>query len=336
MVSRPILADGRWLNADGIGRFTAELQSRGPADCVWLRGGPKVSHPTSPFWLTSRLRAERPGAFFSPGFVPPVGRPVPFVFTIHDLIPLQSTGESSFLIRCAFNRIIRPAARRAFRVLTDSEYSKQEIIAWTGVREDRVVVVGCGVSKEYTPDGARLQRARPYLLYVGNRTGHKNLNRLLQAYEMSGLAEQYDLVLSGKPDEELRSRLQSPAARAGLCFAGYIPEEDLPAYYRSATAAVLVSLCEGFGLPPLEALACGTPVVVSGTTSLPEVVGDVGIQVDPLDLESIADGLRRGVAGSLQDERLRAKRVARAAEFTWERTAERVWGVVEEARSSGR
>ena len=334
MPRHTILADGRWLAADGIGRFARELRQRGPASCDWLGGGPRAASPWSPFWLSLRLRTRRKAVFFSPGFVPPLTTRNSLVFTIHDLIHLKADGETGVLKRCFYDRIIRPAARKAFRILTLSEHSKQELVAWTGLPAERVVVVGVGVSPDFTPEGPRVERPRPFLLYVGNRKPHKNVDRLLQAYDVSGLAEGYDLVLSGKPDEELRAKLQNPAARTGLYFAGFIPEAELPAYYRTAAAVVIPSLHEGFGLPALEALACATPVVASGTGALGEVVRGAGILVDPLDVESIAQGMRDAVAQTPQAGMYREAGLSRAAGFTWDRTAQLAWQVVDQAVQS--
>lgn len=324
-----LLADARWIGPHGIGRFAREVLSR--VGGGFLDKGLPLLHPLEPFWLSFQLYRRQPQVYFSPGFNPPLVSPCPFVFTIHDLIHLRVPQEVSPAKQLYYKAVVRPAARRAYRVLTVSEYSRREILEWARLPEHRVTVVGNGVSTAYSPEGPRHQPGYPYLLYVGNRKPHKNLGRLFRAFAASGLARDVRLVLSGPLDAETHNLARSLGIEGGVVFAGLIPEEELPAYYRGATALVFPSLYEGFGLPPLEAMASGTPVLTSNTTSLPEVVGDAAVTVDPLDIDQMAARLRELVEDTALRAVLRERGLERARLFSWEKTAEAVRRVLEAA-----
>lgn len=325
--------DSRWVGPHGIGRFAQEVLARLPGKP--LRSPFSPLSPLDPLALSAALWLRRPAVFFSPGFNPPLWSPVPFVFTIHDLIHLHVPEELSRLKAAYYRFVVRPAARRAFRVLTVSEYSKTQIVRWAGVKPDQVVVVGNGVDLAFSPDGPAYDPGYPYILYVGNRKPHKNLPRLLEAFaQVAAEQPELHLLLSGAPDDETRHQALRLGIYHRVVFAGHIPEAQLPALYRGAALLTLPSLYEGFGLPPLEAMACGTPVVVSDTTSLPEVVGEAGVLVDPQSVPSIADGLRRALTDSDLRERLRAAGLERARQFSWDRVAERVRRVLAEAEAA--
>lgn len=325
-----LLADDRWIGPHGIGRFANEICQRLPA----LRPLPAcwpLLHPLEPVLLTGVLCALRPRVYFSPGFNPPVWSPAPFVFTIHDLIHLHVPAEASRAKHAYYRLVVRPAASRAYCVLTVSHYTHQEIVEWTGLPAERVVVVGNGVGPAFTPVGAHHTPGYPYLFYVGSRKPHKNLPRLLQGFGHSGLHRDLCLVLTGLPDAALSQQITALQLQERVVYAGHLTEPELAAYYRGAMALVCPSLYEGFGLPPLEAMACGTPVVTSNRTALPEVVGEAAVLVDPNDVEAIAWGIRRIVDDQGLRQALVHQGLARAQQFTWEHTAERVWHVLQEA-----
>src|ERR1044071_1615856 len=176
-----VLCDARWIGPHGIGRFAQEVLNRLPAHGK-LTKGPKPLSPMDSVWLSLEIARRKPRVYFSPGFNPPVLCSVPLVFTIHDLIHLSVPEEGTPFKRAYFQRLVLPWARRAFRVLTVSDYSKRQIIRWSGLAEDRVVVAGNGVDASFSPEGPRAQFGGRYLLYVGNRKPHKNLDRLFDAF----------------------------------------------------------------------------------------------------------------------------------------------------------
>jgi glycosyltransferase involved in cell wall biosynthesis len=258
------------------------------------------------------------------------------VFTLHDLHHLCVQNNSSPVKRAYYRTIIKPACHRAAFVLTVSEYSKQQICGWAGIGEDRVINVGNGVGPPFVPSGKRYEPGYPYFLYVGSHKVHKNLPRMLKAYAISGVRNQIRLLLTGSPDEDMVCVIKDLDLERCVKFVGFPNNEDLSAYYRGAWALLYPSLYEGFGLPPVEAMACGTPVLTSNICALPEIVGDAGIVVAPTDPEAIADGIRRLAEDVALSADLRRKGLARARRFTWEETAARTLDVLQGALANGR
>lgn len=331
-----IMMDSRWEGPHGIGRFARELRIRLSPRST-LSGFPLL-HPLEGLWLSWKVWRERPDVYFSPGFNPPLFSAVPLVFTVHDLIHLGETpglALKAWFRRLYYQGVLRPAARRAKRVLTVSEYSRRQIVEWSGLPAERVVVVGNGVDAAFTPDGAHHQPGFPYLLYFWNGKPHKNAVRLLQAFSELG-DQRVRLLISSAPDDELRHQALRLGVNDRVVFAGGIPEAELPAYYRGAQALVFPSVHEGFGLPALEAMACGTPVVTSNVTSLPEVVGEAAVLVDPYDPASIARGLEQVLNDQTLRARLRMTGLERARQFSWDATAARVQEVLAEAAQGER
>ncbi|MDQ7842943.1 MAG: glycosyltransferase family 1 protein [Armatimonadota bacterium] len=325
-----VLVDARWLGPHGIGRFAAELLARFPRVDL-LRNGLRPNNPVDSLVLSWVLRRRRSGVFFSPGYNSPLDSPVPFVFTIHDLIHIRFPEEITATKKAYYWTFVRPAVRRAACVLTVSEFSRREIHDWAGDDSARVVVVPPAASAAFTPEGERREPGYPYLLYVGNRKPHKNLKRCFQAIAQASLPHEMRLVMSGTADAVTAAEARRAGIAERLVFAGWVDDAGLATWYRGAVALVIPSLYEGFGLPALEAMASGTAVVASGTTALPEVVGDAAVMVDPFDVSSIAAGIERVVHDpDLRDE-LRRRGLTRAALFDWNRTARRVWEILSRA-----
>ena len=330
MTTPNILLDARWLDADGprnvlgLARVGAEVvRLLPPLD--WLEGGLPLLHPAEPAWLTALLATRRPRMFYSLGFNVPPTCPVPFVFTVFDLIHLHVPEESGAAKRLYYRLLVRPAVKRARAVLTGSEYSRGEIIAWSGVDPESVVVIGAAAATGFTPDGDSHDPGYPYLLYVGNDKPHKNLARLIEAFARSAERDSVRLLVVGPATRETRAAIEAHGVQDRVVCSGRVPEDQLPGLYRGAVALVFPSLYEGFGLPPLEAMACGTPVVSSTTTSLAETVGDAAIAIDPLEVESIADAIDRVVGDRELRARLRDRGLEQAARFSWQRSADLTW-----------
>jgi glycosyltransferase involved in cell wall biosynthesis len=221
------------------------------------------------------------------------------------------------------------ASHRASRILTVSEFSRARIIEWSGVSPEKVVNVGCGVGSEYHPQVSPYDLPFPYLLCVSNRKLHKNEFRQVDAFAKSGLSDQMKLVFTGEPTAELANCIQRNRVTESVYFAGRVPEAQLPSLYRSAEALVFASLYEGFGLPVLEAMACGTPVITSNTTALPEVAGDAAVLVDPTSVDQIAEAMGRINRDSSLRKSLRSKGLIQAKRYSWESTIARVQGILE-------
>lgn len=254
--------------------------------------------------------------------MPPASSGVPFLFTVHDTTHLD---YGNAFHRAYFNHVIRRLAKPAASVLTVSEYSRSQILTWSGLAPQQVVAIPLGIGAVFCEQGPAHQMGKSYILYVGNRRSNKNVPRMIQAFAKANIDPQMVMALSGGYDAELHAVAASAGIADRLVFLGLIPEEDLPAVYRGATALMYVSLSEGFGLPPLEALACGTPVLVSNVTSLPEVVGDAGLLVDPTDVPAIAHALGTIVNDAALRARLKQSGLERAKNFSWDRCAAQTW-----------
>jgi glycosyltransferase involved in cell wall biosynthesis len=322
-----ILYDARWIGNHGIGRFADELQRR--LNGITLFNAQRHPwHSLDPILLGATLWKNRPSLYFSPGYNSPLGWPGQFIFTLHDLNHLCVADNSNALKRAYYQHVIQPACHRAAYVLTVSEYSRKEIAAWSGAEQDKIINVGNGVGVPFGPAGNKYAPGYPYLLYVGSRKPHKNLLRLFQAYAMSGTARDMRLIVSGPPDSPTAGHVNKLGLRDSVTFLQMDSIDFLASVYRGANAFLFPSLYEGFGLPPLESMACGTPVMTSNVCSLPEVVGDAAVLVNPVDLEDIADGIRRIVADSDLRETLRQRGLKRALQFSWEATAQRTANVI--------
>lgn len=324
-MQHPIYFDSRWNGNHGIGRFSVELQNR-LAGLVPLKiMGAKLS-PLDPLASALALAHCRQGCFLTPGFNAPVRSPIPFAFTLHDLIHVQVPSESSALRRLYYATVVKPATRHAQRVFTVSEYSRQQIIEWSGVPQERVVVVGNGVSEIFCPGtGEPMPVPSPYLLHVGRRSSHKNIPRLLRAFAASRSARNARLVFTGAADPETMQHVDALGLRPRVFFSGSVGDGELAALYRGARALVFPSLLEGFGLPVVEAMACGTPVVTSNVASMAEVAGrGNALLVDPTDVDAIAAAIDLVVEDGQLRHRLAAHGLNRARAFTWTGVAARV------------
>jgi len=352
----------------GIGRFLRGLleeiaRSRAHLPTVAIAGPTAPIPPLAPhirahrlpqrptlYWdqvlLPRALREVGAAAFFSPYYKAPLIAPCPTVVTIHDLIPLRFPAYTRgpwLLYAAAFRAWAALLARRAAAVITDSEQSKLDLVSVLGLPPERIHVIPIGVGEEFRPDLpaqamssalARYGISQSYLLSVGNFLPHKNLFRLVEAYSAlpESLRRRISLVLAGTPASHGPARPvdQKTLARPGVCLPGFIAPEDLPLVYAGATALICPSLAEGFGLPVLEAMACGTPVVCARAGALPEVAGEAALYVDPADIRSIGAGLEK----ILEDEPLRrdlsARGLARASLFDSRKTTAHLLDLLEE------
>lgn len=322
-----LAVDYSWLGQTGIGRVASEVLSRTPSGIAIkeIRQHKKNVSVGVPLILGHELRKVNPTAFWSPGFMPPlqVGKHIPTAITIHDLTHRH---YYSSLHRAYYDLLIRPLVQSVDIVFTVSEYSRQEIIDWSNLPSDRVVRIYNGVDSEYSADGDVFKPGYKYVLYIGNRRSYKNLDRLLSAYALSGLAGQgIFLALSGKEDNELCALAKSLGINKFIVYLGFIPELDLPKVYRGALAVAFVSLYEGFGLPIIEGMGCGVPVLTSNCSSMPEIAGEAAYLVDPYQVEEIADGLSRVCLDAAMRNTMIVKGIARAEEFRWEHTASAYW-----------
>jgi glycosyltransferase involved in cell wall biosynthesis len=288
---------------------------------------PARSQPWRMAWsFPLLLRRLRPALAHFQHVVPPAfrGRSV---LTIHDLSFERDPALMGRRDRFFFRTMVPRSAARADRVITVSEQTKQDVIEHYGVDEEKVVVVPNGVDPEYTPKGDRRNGA-PYLLFVGALQPRKDP---LVAIEALSLAPgDLRLVLVG-PDKGSEGDARRAVGRLGLDgrvdFAGHVGRDELASLYRGAQALVFPSRYEGFGLPVVEAMACGTPVVAAAAGAVPEVAGDAAVLVEPGDAVALAGGIERALADR---ERLVAAGLERARRYSWAETARRTLDVYRE------
>jgi Glycosyltransferase len=272
-----------------------------------------------------------------------LNRNVKKILTIHDLIPLLYPDSYSPNLAKRWNTSLKLIVNRADHIIAISEKTREDCIKYLDIPKQDITVTPLGYSnvyhhmenieevKDYIKNTYNLER---YILFVGRVEERKNLPPVIKAlYELKKAGLKHKLLIIGgmgwKHEEVLRE-IDRLNLQDEVIFPGYIPEEDLVKFYNAADLFVYPSLYEGFGLPPLEAMACGTPVVTSNTSSLPEVVGDAGIMVDPLDVDALADSMHRVLTDDHLSEKLRNMGIARAREFSWEKTAQKTWKVYEQ------
>jgi glycosyltransferase involved in cell wall biosynthesis len=322
-----IYADQRWIGPHGIGSFARHVLASFEYCPI-----PLATNPAAPLdsWRLMRAlsRLESNDLFFSPGYNTPLSCPCPFVFVIHDLSHIFCRENTSLAIQLYYAKIMKRACHRSDAILTVSEFTRAQIVEWSRVSSEKVFNVGCGVDPAYRPEGDSYNFAFQYLLCVSNRKPHKNEFRLVEAFGKARLDPGIHLVLTGKPTEELSRCIERQRLTARIDFIGLVPNEKLPSLYRGALALVFPSLWEGFGLPPLEAMACGIPVVTSNIAAMPEVAGDAAILVDPTSIEQISNAMERVVGDSHLRRQLRERGLARAAQFPWSKTVTMVHEVL--------
>jgi glycosyltransferase involved in cell wall biosynthesis len=325
------------------------LYGPGPPPADLLPLPPRWEWRAMPFprlWTHLRLSWEmvrhRPDVLFIPAHVVPAIHPRATIVTIHDLGYLHFPDAHPALSRRYLDLSTRWSARAARRVIAVSAATRDDLVATLDVPAAKVSVVHHGVrpvaclaDSERRDRRERLGITQPYVLFVGTVQPRKNLQRLIQAFAhvvAAGLPHR--LVIVGRMGwltEPIRAEVVALDLTDRIHFAGYVPDDDLPALYCGADAFAFPSLYEGFGMPVLEALACGVPVVASDTTSLPEIVGDAGVLIDPLDEAAIGDALVRVLADASLRARLAVAGPERAAHFSWERCARETLAVLEGA-----
>jgi glycosyltransferase involved in cell wall biosynthesis len=291
------------------------------------------------FKVPLALRREGVTLFHAPHYVLPPLVHCRSVVTIHDCIHLMFPQYLPNRLALGYARTsMALAARRANRILTVSESSKSDIMRFFGTDPSRIDVIYNAFDDRFgiEPNEEDVVRVREryqlhdeFVLYAGNVKPHKNLDRLIEAFHLvrSRGLDNLKLVMIGDDISKyasLRRAVHRHQLHKYVRFLGYLPEETLAVMYRLAGVFVFPSLYEGFGLPPLEAMASGTPVVTSNVSSLPEVAGDAAVLVDPYDPGAIAEGIHRVLTDVDLRRALRARGMARARQFSWETSVRRV------------
>ncbi len=300
---------------------------------VWFE---QVTFPRA----AARMKAD---IAFVPYWAPPLQSGVPVVVTVHDVIPLALPAYRGGPLQRLYTSLVRAASPNAAHLLTDSEFSKQDIQRLLQVNEQCVTAIPLAVESRFTPavpeeDMQRVQERyqlpESYVFYLGSFDARKNAETLFQVYTWCAgtIGQDFPLLVTGTPDTPAFASdgklmtLGQMVNELGLDaeevrFIGRPPEEDKPALYAGARCFLYTSTYEGFGLPALEAMACGTPVVGSDASSIPEVVGNAGMLVNPFDARAMAGALIGVCTEDTLYQRLRERALLRSAQFSWQRTA---------------
>jgi glycosyltransferase involved in cell wall biosynthesis len=296
--------------------------------------------------LPRALKAQRADVLLSPAYFTPIVCRTKRVVVLHD-ISFQAHPEwFSPRDRVTLRTLARLSARTADAVITDSCFQKQEIVEHYHVAESRVHAIPLAVTDQFAPveDPARLAAVRakygisgPYILHVGLIFARRNLPVLLRAFRDLAVELPHSLVVVGPnrtlPYEDLDDLARRLGVRHRTVFVEFADDEDMAPLYAGADVSAYLSSYEGFGLPALESLACGTPVVASDRSSVPEVVGSAGVLVDPTDPDVVGAALRSILADPERREALRRASLAQAATFSWQRTARGTLDVLEQAHA---
>jgi len=291
------------------------------------------------------LRREGIDLFHAPHYVLPPLTPCRSIVTIHDCIHLRFPQYLPNRLAYAYARSsLWIATHRSNRVLTVSEASKRDILRYFRVPESKINVIPNAIDERFgeVPSADEVLRVReryqlndPFVLYAGNIKPHKNLERLIEAFHTlrRGGLDTVKLLIIGDEISKyaaLRRAVHKYKLHKHVRFFGFVPDKTLAVLYRLAGVFVFPSLYEGFGLPPLEAMASGTPVITSNVSSLPEVVGDAALLIDPYQADAIALAMRRVLTDAALREDLRRRGLQRVKEFSWERSVRRVHAIYQE------
>jgi glycosyltransferase involved in cell wall biosynthesis len=309
------------------------------------------SHPLGDLWEEFAL--PRLAAFVGadvlhgPAFLIPLRRTgLATVVTIHDLVAFTHPKTIPWKYALYMRGRIRRAVQTASRTICVSESAKRDVVRLLEAPPEKIACIHHGVAERFRPQTperiSEVRRRhgleRPYVLFVGNLEPRKNLAGLVRAFRIlrRERKEPLDLVVAGQiawKSGELLKELNAEDVREAVRLTGYFPVADLPALYSGALAFVFPTLWEGFGMPVLEAMACGAPVVTSRVPSIEEIAGDAAVWVDPHSPDSIAQGIRDALEGAVPREEWTRRGIERASHFSWRETALRTLEVYERARS---
>lgn len=301
-----------------------------------------------PIWMELKfpglLKQEKVDVLFStvPGGM--WSCPVPHVVTVHDLTPLAFPGDSPASVQLNYRYRLGKILERTETIIADSAWTRDDICKFYSIPPEKIQVIPLGYDRDLfvprtgseLPANYRLQGVS-YILAVGSDKPRKNLLRLVRSFGMMQ-NDSHCLVLAGLHGDDAKKRIMEEAAAYGasdrVMFLDYVRDEDLPTLYSGATLFCYPSLYEGFGLPVLEAMACGTPVVASNATSIPEVAGQAAILVDPTDCEEIAVAMDSILNDTDRRNTLRAAGLDRVTRFSWEQAAKQTYAVLQCAYKS--
>ena len=312
-----------------------------PSSATIVRVRPAASVLRIPFGIPQAVRRHHSDVLHVTYVAPPMVS-CPTVVSVHDLSYLAYPQSVSPRTRLVLTVLVRASVRRAARVIAISAFTRRDLVTRYGIAEERIAVIHLAAGPAFhVLDDARSQRlpegvSEPYVLAVGNLEPRKNLARLIEAFAAvaleSGVTAKLVLVGKSKGQEASLARLvEQHGLRERVVFTGFVEEDQLVLLYNRAALFIYPSLYEGFGLPPLEAMACGCPVVASNVTAIPEVLGDAALLVDPTSVSAMAEAMRDVLRRDELARDLRARGLRQAARYSWARAAQQTREVYSDA-----
>lgn len=309
--------------------------SEGPRPIYWPH--------EQPLWLYY-LKRDGIDLFHTPYFAVPLLTRIPVIMTVHDMIfEIYPQYMPLKWLKPYYKAMMNFGLNKAQYIITVSKNTAMELENYYKFSPEKLVVVKEGVERNFSPpeDQAHLEQIRhkyclesPFILSVGARRPHKNFRRLVMAFANISKEYPHNLVIVGPPDVRFKDEINNTVEQTGLKKKvkqlEWVSEEDLPSLYSLADLVVLPSIHEGFGLPALEAMACGTPVIAADNSSFPEVIGSAGILVDPFNLEEIEDSIRLLIEDEEKRIYFSKAGLSRSAEFSWDLPAQRILGIYRE------
>ena len=285
--------------------------------------------PRIPLWtqirLSLQLAQDKPDVFFSPGYTLPLWHPKKSVAMIHDLGFVHAPELYSWWQRIFYRFILAYTLKTASHIITPTEFTKQDILARFNISESAISVVPLGVRLKTEYKSLNKEAEKPYILYLARLTAKKNVFGVVKAYknlrEKKGVT--HKLILAGKPDvgwKKVEKYIAENSLTEHITVTGYVSEEEKWALLKNASVFVFPSFFEGFGIPVIEAMVAGTPVVTSNTTCLPEIVGDSALLVDPKDTNAIVENVYRVLTDTELSKDLIKKGLVQAEKFDWKNT----------------
>jgi glycosyltransferase involved in cell wall biosynthesis len=284
--------------------------------------------------LPKALKEEKIDLFFSPYYKAPLFTDVKIITVVHDLIPILFPDRQSIkglLAKTYCRSFIKKSKNRIEKILTVSAHSQQDLMNICDIEENKIKVIPNAVASHYQcvdqsfkDEMKSFGIQKEFIFFIGQFKPHKNVETLIRAYGLLSeeLKARYQLVLGGGKNQyirKLKKIIKELDLKQNIIFAGFISEKDLPKFYNAASLFVFPSFYEGFGIPPLEAMACGTPVIASNTSSLPEVVGDAGICINPYSVEEFTKAMELVLLDENLQNDLIKKGLERSKQFTIEK-----------------